>query len=58
MLRINDVVKSINAGLHIKQTIISLAYEAGFNSKSTFNKAFKTVTSQTPSAYIKNKKVA
>ena len=58
MLRIKEVLKSIDSGFHIKQTLISLAYDAGFNSKSTFNKAFKNVTSQTPSVYIKNKQVA
>jgi len=58
MLRIKEVIKSIDAGLHIKQTLLAIAYDAGFNSKSTFNKAFKNETSLTPSAYIKNKQVA
>ena len=58
MLRVKDVLKSIDSGLHIKHTLISLAYDSGFNSKSTFNKAFKNVTSQTPSVYIKSKNVA
>lgn len=33
------------------QTILEVALEVGFNSKSTFNKAFKGVTGQTPSAF-------
>ena len=32
-------------------TIMSLAYECGFNSKSSFNRYFKKNTGQTPSAY-------
>lgn len=34
-------------------TILSLAYESGFNSKATFNSAFKKITQLTPSEYIK-----
>ncbi|MBL0082847.1 MAG: AraC family transcriptional regulator [Saprospiraceae bacterium] len=33
-------------------TILSLAYESGFNSKATFNSAFKKITQLTPSEYI------
>jgi len=34
-------------------TLLSLAYEAGFNSKSTFNAIFKKSTGMTPSAYLR-----
>lgn len=33
-------------------SLLALAFECGFNSKSTFNKYFKTVTGETPSAYF------
>lgn len=33
-------------------TIMSLAYDCGFNSKSSFNKNFKKATGQSPSDYI------
>ena len=35
-----------------KFTLIALAYDCGFNSKSTFNKYFKSHTGQTPSEYF------
>lgn len=34
-----------------KVPIMEIAYEVGFNSKSTFNKAFKSATGKTPGAY-------
>lgn len=38
-----------------KYTLLALAYECGFNSKSTFNKHFKENTGKTPTAYINTK---
>jgi len=35
-------------------TLLSLAYEAGFNSKSTFNAIFKKFTGMTPSEYARS----
>ncbi|NPD45591.1 AraC family transcriptional regulator [Lentimicrobium sp. S6] len=35
---------------HLK--LISLAYDAGFNSKASFNRIFKQTTSMTPSQFI------
>ncbi len=35
-------------------TILALAYDSGFNSKTTFNTAFKKVTNLTPKEYLNN----
>ncbi|MEM6376951.1 MAG: helix-turn-helix domain-containing protein [Bacteroidota bacterium] len=39
-------------------TLLALAYEAGFNSKSSFNRYFKKQVGQTPSAYVKAMQVS
>lgn len=56
--RVQAVVDAIRQGQHQKMTLLALAFEAGFKSKSTFNKAFKKETGQSPSAFIKTNKVA
>ncbi|MCD8540080.1 MAG: helix-turn-helix domain-containing protein [Leadbetterella sp.] len=43
-------IDSIHAHRH---TILSLAMESGFNSKTTFNKHFKVITGKTPREYLK-----
>jgi len=50
--RVKAFLKKIEAGEHKKQTLLSIAMDAGFNSKSTFNKTFKSFMNDTPSRYI------
>ncbi len=50
--RISAVKQKIEEGEHTIQTLLSLAFECGFNSKSTFNRAFKRSTSLSPKEYI------
>jgi AraC-like DNA-binding protein len=50
--RIRAVIQKIEEGEHTIQTLLSLAFECGFNSKSTFNRAFKRSTSLSPKEYI------
>jgi AraC-like DNA-binding protein len=38
-------------------TLLSLAFEIGFNSKTSFNRNFKSTTGQTPTAYLKEQKI-
>ncbi|MBN8854629.1 MAG: hypothetical protein BGO55_22105 [Sphingobacteriales bacterium 50-39] len=50
--RINEAVEKLK-NPYIEVSILSLAYDCGFNSKSSFNNYFKKVTNLTPSAYRK-----
>lgn len=40
-----------------KFTLLSLAFEVGFNSKTSFNRNFKKVTGHTPTMYLKQQKI-
>ncbi|MCH2194687.1 helix-turn-helix domain-containing protein [Kordia sp.] len=50
--RVKAFLQKVEAGEHKKQTLLSIAMDAGFNSKSTFNKTFKALMNDTPSRYI------
>lgn len=52
--RINAYLNKLKAKEHRTKTLSSLAFEVGFNSKSTFNKAFKARLQKTPSSYLKS----
>ena len=52
-IRLSHVEKLIRKGDHKEFTITGLAFESGFNSKTTFYKAFKEKHEITPSEYIK-----
>jgi AraC-like DNA-binding protein len=49
--RIEDVKKRIRDKRFRNLTLLALAYDAGFNSKSVFNAAFKKHTGMTPKEY-------
>lgn len=51
--RIEEMTKLVKVPSNNNFTLLALAYEAGFNSKSTFNAAFKKLKDQTPSKYFK-----
>lgn len=53
--RIEEVKKSLADRENLNKTILSLAYDAGFNSKATFNKVFKNTLKVSPREYRKNK---
>jgi AraC-like DNA-binding protein len=49
--RVRDVQRRIADQASRNLTLLALAMDAGFSSKSTFNQAFKRCTGQTPSDY-------
>ncbi len=51
--RIEEVKRRMAAGDTNRLTILALALDAGFSSKTTFNRVFKEQTGYTPSAYTK-----
>jgi len=50
-LRVKDACRMLAADNTAQRTILDLAFEAGFTSKSTFNSVFKKETGVTPSEY-------
>ena len=51
--RVSQVIAQIKSGKHLQLTLLGIAYECGFNSKATFNRAFKKTTGVTPQEYIR-----
>lgn len=51
--RVADFVEQVNSGAHRQYTFFALAQEVGFNSKSTFNTAFRKVTGESPRNYFR-----
>lgn len=54
--RINTVKTLIDAPENDSMNMLDIACKSGFNSKSTFNVAFKKLTNMTPSQYKKQKR--
>lgn len=53
--RVEKVKDDLNNPNKDNFTILAIAYDAGFKSKATFNKVFKSITGITPSQYKKNR---
>ncbi len=51
--RIQEAKRQLTDPNKQEETILAIAYEVGFNSKSAFNSAFKRYTDMTPSQYKK-----
>ncbi len=56
--RVDEFVKKVENKEHLRHTILALSMDVGFNSKSTFNKAFKDNMKDTPSNFIKKHQAA
>lgn len=52
--RVQEVISHIDAGELETKTLLALAIDAGFNSKSTFNRAFKKQMGISPNQYVKS----
>ena len=52
--RTEAILEKFQHGEHRQKTLLALALECGFNSKSTFNRAFKKSTGLSPQDYLKN----
>jgi AraC-like DNA-binding protein len=50
--RVNAVKEKLLAGEQQTQTLLGIAYDCGFNSKATFNRAFKKHTGVTPQQWL------
>ena len=51
--RVAALIQELEAGAHHRLTLLALALACGFNSKSTFNRAFKKETGLTPQQYLR-----
>lgn len=51
--RIEQVIDDLKHKKHHQLTFLGIAYDCGFNSKATFNRAFKKVTGQTPRDFVR-----
>ncbi len=52
--RIEAVKNALKNGEHKKTTLLGIAYDCGFNSKATFNRAFKKNTGLSPKEFLLN----
>jgi AraC-like DNA-binding protein len=55
--RIEEVKKRLASSLDMDKTILEIAFDAGFNTKTSFNRVFKKLTKMTPSQYRHRYKV-
>ena len=51
--RVRDVIEAFESGEHRKYSILAIAFDAGFSSKSTFNAVFKSIKGCTPTEFIR-----
>ncbi|MDT8401691.1 MAG: helix-turn-helix domain-containing protein [Bacteroidales bacterium] len=50
--RVNEVISRLKDPAYKNYTLLAIAYDSGFNSKSTFNTIFKNLTHLTPTQYL------
>jgi AraC-like DNA-binding protein len=50
--RVTEICTRLKAGEHKSKTLLGVGMDSGFNSKATFNRSFKKVTSLTPKKWV------
>jgi AraC-like DNA-binding protein len=55
--RVNAVIEKLKAGEQKNQTLLGIAFDCGFNSKATFNRAFKKHTGLSPKEWMQQQRV-
>ncbi|MFC2443179.1 MAG: helix-turn-helix domain-containing protein, partial [Capnocytophaga ochracea] len=50
--RVEEFITLAKKDIDKNFNLLGLAYEAGFNSKSSFNQVFKKITGKTPSEFV------
>ena len=56
--RVEEFNRAVRQPENQKFTLLSLAYECGFNSKTSFNRNFRKITGFSPSEYLKQNNVS
>jgi AraC-like DNA-binding protein len=54
LLRVKHVLRDLGSGFHEHHTIESLGIKAGFSSRSSFFRVFKSFTGKTPKQYVED----
>ncbi|KGE88328.1 hypothetical protein IX84_08980 [Phaeodactylibacter xiamenensis] len=52
--RVEEFIRLMQEGQHEHLTLLAIAFESGFNSKASFNRAFKSHTGSSPTAFFQN----
>jgi AraC-like DNA-binding protein len=50
--RVDELIEKLKNPANVNFTILSMAFDSGFNSKTTFNRVFKKVTSKNPREFL------
>jgi YesN/AraC family two-component response regulator len=56
--RVEEVKKRLTSHQDADKTILEIAFDSGFNTKTSFNRVFKKLTNMTPSQYRNRHKVS
>ena len=56
-MRVEAMIELLNENKQERFTLLSLALECGFNSKTTFNRSFKKFTGQTPVQFLNHAEI-